>query len=169
MRKNIVLLVFVVLMSSCTFREQCQKDVQKQDFEREQMSVEEVVKKFVAAINQHDVDAIGQLMSEDHVFIDSGGGVHADVEQMIQGWPDYYKVFPDYKIEIFETFVSGDTVAMLGKAMGTYSTDGTLKPENHWEIPAAWKAVVADDKIKLWQVIADNSIVGEIMRKDKEE
>jgi len=43
-----------------------------------------------------------------------------------------------------------------------------LKPENRWEIPAAWKAIVAGDKIKLWQVIADNSIVGEIMRKDVE-
>ena len=87
---------------------------------------------------------------------------------MIKGWPGYYKMFPDYKIEITETYVSGDTVVMLGSAAGTYSSDGTLKPENHWEIPAAWKAIVAGDKIKLWQVIADNSIVGEIMRKDAE-
>ena len=132
------------------------------------MSVEEVVEIFVVAINSHDVDAIGQLMSDDHVFVDSGGGVHADVEQMIKGWPGYYKMFPDYEIEIAETYVSGDTVVMLGSAAGTYSSDGTLKPENHWEIPAAWKAIVAGDKIKLWQVIADNSIVGEIMRKDVE-
>jgi len=133
------------------------------------MSVEEVVKKFVAAINSHDVNAIGQLMSEDCVYIDSGGGVHDDVEQMIQGWPGYYKMFPDYKVEITETFVSGDTVVLLGTASGTYTSDGTLKPENHWEIPAAWKAIVASDKIKLWQWIADNLIVAEIMRKDKED
>ena len=43
------------------------------------MSVEEVVEIFVVASNSHDVDAIGQLMSDDHVFVDSGGGVHADV------------------------------------------------------------------------------------------
>lgn len=133
------------------------------------MSVENIANKFVAAINSHDVNAIGQLMSEDCVYIASDGSVHDDVEQMIQGWPGYYKMFPDYKVEITETFVSGDTVVLLGTASGTYTSDGTLKPENHWEIPAAWKAIVAGDKIKLWQWIADNLIVAEIMRKDKED
>ena len=132
------------------------------------MNVEEIAKKFVAAINSHDVNAIGQMMSEDCVYIDSDGNIHDDVEQMIKGWPGYYKIFPDYKVEIIETFISGDTVVLLGTASGTYTSDGTLKPENHWKIPVAWKAIVADDKIKLWQWIADNSIVAEIMRKDKE-
>ena len=131
------------------------------------MSVLDTVNKFVDAINAHDVEAIGELMGDEHTFIDSGGGVYTDVEQMIKGWPGYYAMFPDYKIEISETFVSGDTVALLGKAMGTYSFDGTLRPENHWEIPAAWKAIVKDGKIKLWQVIADNSIVVEIMKKSE--
>lgn len=133
------------------------------------MSLEDTVNKFVDAINTHDVEAIGELMSDDHIFIDSGGGVYTDREQMIKGWPGYYEMFPDYKIEISETFVSGDTVAMIGKAMGTYSSDGTLKPENHWEIPAAWKAVVTGDKIKLWQVIADNSIVVEIINRENKD
>jgi hypothetical protein len=39
-----------------------------------------------------------------------------------------------------------------------------LRPENHWEIPAAWKAVIADEKIKLWQVFADNTPVEKIAR-----
>jgi ketosteroid isomerase-like protein len=142
--------------------------VPKQGCERMRMSVEAVVEKFVAAINQHDVNAIGQLMSEDCIYVDSDGTIYGDIEQMKQGWPGYYKMFPDYKIEIAETFVKGDTVALLGKASGTYTSDGTLKPENHWEIPAAWKAVVAGDKIKLWQWIADNSIVAEIMKKEQE-
>lgn len=133
------------------------------------MSVEDVVNKFVAAINQEDVGAIARLMSEDHIFIDSGGGVYDDVNQMIQGWPGYFKMFPDYKVEITETYVSGDTVVLLGTASGTYTSDGTLRSENHWEIPAAWKAVVAGEKIKLWQVIADNSIVAEIVKKDKKD
>lgn len=136
--------------------------------ERNKMSAKDVVDKFVAAINSHDVNAIGQLMSENHIFIDSGGGVYNDVEQMINSWPDYYKMFPDYKIEITETYVSGDIVILLGSASGTYTSDGIFNAKNHWEIPAAWKAIVEGDKIKLWQVIADNSIVAEIMRRDKE-
>ncbi len=133
------------------------------------MSTVDAVNKFVEAINAHDVGAIGELMGDEHTFIDSGGGVYTDVEQMIKGWPGYYAMFPDYKIEISETFISGDTVILWGKASGTYSSDGTLKLENHWEIPAAWKAIVKDDKIKLWQVIADNSIVAEIIGKNKKE
>jgi ketosteroid isomerase-like protein len=133
------------------------------------MNVENVVNEFIDAINRHDVEAIGRLMSEDCVYIDSDGTTYDDVEQMIQGWPGYYEMFPDYKIEIYDSFVSGNTVALFGKASGTYATDGTLKPENHWEIPAAWKAIVAGNKIKLWQWIADNSIVAEIINKDKKD
>jgi len=131
------------------------------------MSVEDIANKFVEAINQHDVEAICQLMTEDHTFIDSGGDVYSGIERMRQGWIDYYKMFPDYTIEIDEVFVSGDKVVLLGKASGTYTSDGALKPENHWELPAAWKAVVSDEKIKLWQVFADNTSVFEIMRRDR--
>jgi ketosteroid isomerase-like protein len=131
------------------------------------MEVKEVANQFISAINRHDVDAIGQLMSEDCVYIDSDGTTYDDVEQMKRGWPDYFKMFPDYKIEAPEFVVSGDTVILLGTACGTYTTDGKLRPENHWQIPAAWKAVVAGDKIKLWQWIADNSFVAKIIEKER--
>ena len=35
--------------------------------------------------------------------------------------------------------------------------------------PAAWKAVIDGDKIKLWQVFADNTPVEKIMREDAED
>jgi len=130
------------------------------------MDIEEIANKFIEAINRHDIESIGELMSEDYTFIDSGGDTYKGNEQMRQKWADYFKMFPDYKIEAPEFVVSGDTVILLGKAYGTYTTDGKLRPENHWEIPAAWKAEVAEEKIKLWQVFADNSMVDEIIRKE---
>ena len=135
--------------------------------ERNRMSAKDIVDKFVAAINSHDVNSIGQLMSEDCVYIDSDGTTHDDVEQMIQGWADYFRMFPDYKIEAPEFVVSGETIILLSRASGTYTTDGKLHLENYWEIPAAWKAVIADGKIKLWQVFADNTPLMEIMVKNK--
>ncbi len=129
------------------------------------MDIEKIAIKFIEAINRHDIEAVGELMSEDHTFVDSGGDVYKGNEQMQRGWADYFRMFPDYKIEAPEFVVSGDTVILLGRASGTYSTDGKLRPENHWEIPAAWKAVIADEKIKLWQVFADNTPVADIMRK----
>jgi ketosteroid isomerase-like protein len=128
------------------------------------MRAKEVANEFVSAINQHNVEAISRLMAEDHTFIDSGGGTYSGVE-MRQGWAEYFKMFPDYKVEICEVFVSGETVILLGAASGTYTSDGTLKPENHWESPAVWKAVVAGEKVKVWQVFADNTLVSEIVKK----
>ncbi len=131
------------------------------------MNIENITNQFIEAINQHDVEAICQLMTEDHTFIDSGGDVYTGIEKMRQAWSDYFKMFPDYKIDAPEFVVSGDNIILLGRASGTYSVDGTMKAENHWEIPAAWKAVVADDKVKHWQVFADNAPVMEIMIKIK--
>ena len=139
------------------------------EFERAQMNIEEIANQFIAAVNRSDVDEICTLMSEDHTFIDSGGDVCQGVEKMRRAWGEYFKMFPDYKIEAPEFVVSDDTIILLGRASGTYTDDGTLRPENHWEIPAAWKAVIADDKIKLWQVFADNAPIEKIMREDAED
>lgn len=40
------------------------------------MTDKEIVMAFVKAINDHDVDKIDDLMSEDHVFIDGYGEKH---------------------------------------------------------------------------------------------
>ena len=131
------------------------------------MTIQKVADKFVAAINRQDVAAIYKLMTEDHRFIDSGGQIFEGRERMKAAWPDYFKMFPDYSIEVSEKFASADTIVLLGHASGTYTSDGSLKPENHWHIPAAWKAVIAGEKVKLWQVFADNEPIGEIIRSDK--
>ena len=129
------------------------------------MNIEEIANKFIEAINRHDVEAISELMREDHTFVDPGGDVYKGNEQMRRSWADYFRMFPDYKIDAPEFVVSGDTVILLGTASGTYTTDGTLRQENHWQIPAAWKAVISDEKVKLWQVFADNTPVADIMKK----
>jgi len=41
--------------------------------------------------------------------------------------------------------------------------NGELLPKNHWEIPAAWKAVVQRGRISEWRVYADNEPVWKIM------
>ncbi len=38
--------------------------------------------------------------------------------------------------------------------------------ENSWTMPAAWRAVVKDGKIALWQIFADNEPIRAIMRKN---
>jgi ketosteroid isomerase-like protein len=128
---------------------------------------ETIVRKFAEAINSRDANKLSDLMTEDHRFIDSMGTVVDGRERMRQGWIGYYEMVPDYKIKMEEAVVSGNVVIMIGKAMGTYTSDGTLKPENCWETIAAWRAIVEGDKIKQWQVIADNEPIRAIIRREQ--
>ena len=125
-----------------------------------------VIQNFIWAINSQDVETIVELMTPDHKFIDGGGQIISGREPMRQGWIGYFQLVPDYQIFVSEMFESGDTVAVFGNAGGTYSPDGkALKPENYWETPAAWRAVVENDKVKEWQVFADNEPTRRLMER----
>jgi ketosteroid isomerase-like protein len=121
---------------------------------------------FVEAINEHNVDKICSLMTDDHTFIDSHGNEAVGKEQMRAGWIGYFQMFPDYKIEITEIFLNGDTIAAFGFAGGTFKGRSDRK-ENYWHLPAAWKAIINDGKIQLWQVYADAKIPFDIINKNK--
>jgi ketosteroid isomerase-like protein len=130
------------------------------------MDVERIANQFVEAINRHDVDSLCLLMSDDHRFIDSGGAVYAGRDTMKGGWNGYFSMVPDYQIDVAKVIVSGETAILLGKACGTYTSDGTLKSENYWETPAAWRADVVNGQVREWQVYADNEPLREIMRRE---
>ena len=130
--------------------------------------VETVARQFVEVINRGDVEAICDLMTEDHLFIDTTGKVCDGREKMKKAWIRYFAIIPDYLVDISETLVSGNTVALIGKASGTYAPDGQIRSENHWVVPAAWRAVIAGDKVKEWQIFADLEAVQEIARREKE-
>ncbi|HET9839492.1 MAG TPA: hypothetical protein VFR84_14770 [Candidatus Angelobacter sp.] len=71
---------------------------------------------------------------------------------------------PDYSISHTEVLAGGEAVALFGSAQGTFSGDGQIAKKNFWKTPAAWRAVVKENKIVLWQVYADNEPVRAIMR-----
>jgi limonene-1,2-epoxide hydrolase len=114
-----------------------------------------VVRAFMAAINQHDVPQLRSLMTKDHTFIDSGGRIVYGRDDMTRGWNEYFRMFPDYTVKIENILQDGDLVAVFGSACGTYNGKRGLVPENRIEMPSAWKAMVKNGKIKLWQVYAD--------------
>lgn len=126
-------------------------------------SAEEIALAFVDRINHHDVAGLAALMTEDHCFVDGLGQQVRGRQKMEQGWLAYFAWFPDYSIGIRDTLSRKNVVALFGSAQGTYSTQGKLLPENHWEIPAAWKAVVRDGRVAEWCVYADNEPVWKIM------
>ena len=50
------------------------------------MTVRETILAFVDAINAHDVDRLGELMTDDHTFVDPYGNKVTGREPMLAGW-----------------------------------------------------------------------------------
>jgi len=107
---------------------------------------------FVEAINAHDPQRLAALMTDDHIFIDSDGTRQTGKDGLRRTWRDYFTMVPDYRIHIEETLAQGQAVALLGQAEGTFAHEGRLEPENHWLVPAAWRVVVKDNLVFIWQV-----------------
>lgn len=129
----------------------------------------DVVRAFIAAINEGDAARLSSLMADNHTFVDSLGKVVSGRTGMTEGWKEYFRMFPDYSIEIESMLHSGSLVAVFGFARGTYDGKRGLVPENRVEMPAAWKAIVEDGRVKLWQVYADWTEGCRIIDEDKEE
>jgi uncharacterized protein (TIGR02246 family) len=120
---------------------------------------------FVKAINRQDVDALVELMTPNHRFIDSLGGVTKGRDAMRAGWTGYFRMVPDYAIDIEETYCAGPVVVMLGVVGGTYAPDGQLAEGNRWQTPAALRAVIEDGKVAEWRVYCDNEPMRQLIAK----
>jgi len=131
------------------------------------MTSVETVLHFLEAINLRDADKLAELMTEDHVFIDSLGQSVKGRESMRLGWRGYYAFCPDYWVSHEEIFPNGNLVAVFGAAGGTIAAAGKLPQENKWRISAAWLAIVDRDLVKQWRVYADNKPVYDILAKSK--
>jgi ketosteroid isomerase-like protein len=118
---------------------------------------------FLEQINARNVDGLCALMTEDHVFLDGLGNRMQGKEVMRKGWAGYFRMFPDYRVSHTDIFSEGDVVAAFGSAEGTLAVKEELPKENHWSVPAAWRAVVRDGLIAEWQVYADNQSARKIM------
>ncbi len=127
----------------------------------------ETVLQFLDRINQRDVNKLAELMSEDHLFVDSLGQAVRGRDKMRAGWQGYYAFCPDYWVSHEEIFEDGNRVAVFGSAGGTIAVNGKLLPENEWRATTAWLAVVENGLVKEWRVYADNKPVYDILARFK--
>jgi ketosteroid isomerase-like protein len=129
----------------------------------------QVAEAFVDRINAQDVDGLCGLMTEDHLFLDGMGTEGRGREHMRSGWKWYFAMVPDYWVTIEKVFQKDNVIALFGNAGGTYTRDGKLDPRNKWQVPAAWQAVIKDDKVAVWRVYADNEPIRQIIARVEEE
>lgn len=127
----------------------------------------DTVKLFIKAINDQNIDRLTELMAADHTFIDSAGSSITGAQEMAKGWKQYFRMFPDYRIVVDHILENNTMTAVFGSASGTYNGNRGLIPENIIEGPAAWRAVVENGTIDLWQVYADWTEGAKIIEADQ--
>ncbi|HYA58361.1 MAG TPA: nuclear transport factor 2 family protein [Thermoplasmata archaeon] len=128
-----------------------------------ELDPERIVLRFVNEINRHDVEALQSLMAPDFRFVDSVGQEVHGRERMREAWTAYFERFPDYRILIREHLTVGSVVALFGTASGTYAVNGQLPHQNHWTVPAAWRALIRNEHVAEWQVYVDNEPVRKVI------
>lgn len=122
-----------------------------------------IASSFVDAINAQRLDRISQLLTADHVFVEADGSELVGRDRVREAWAEYFKLVPDYRIDVEDTFCRGQTVVFLGMASGTFARAGALDPQNHWLLPAAWRVVVEGERISRWQLYVDSEPLRRIL------
>jgi ketosteroid isomerase-like protein len=126
-----------------------------------------IVMRFVKAINDHAVNDIVNVMSEDHIFIDAMDNKSVGKNGMKEGWEEYYKLFPDYHIEISDITENESVIGLFGYVNATYKNMTNELNSNFWRTPVSWKAIVENNKIKHWQVYCDYTALLKVVDKNK--
>jgi ketosteroid isomerase-like protein len=131
------------------------------------MTLQELARQFVIAINAHDVEYLANLTTSDHRFIDSLGTIIQGRDAMREGWTFYFSMVPDYHLDISRSFVAEDGKAeamLVGMASGSYWSNGLKRPDSSWTTPVAVRAIIRDGQVAEWQVYADNEPIRQQMR-----
>jgi ketosteroid isomerase-like protein len=123
------------------------------------MGTRDVAEAFVSAINGGHAERVCAMMSRDPVFVDSLGVETSGRDRMVEAWRGYFRLFPDYRIEVEGWFVEEQAALLYGSASGTLYRDSMPVTNGAWRIPAAWRMVSDGRKVALWQVFADNKPV----------
>ena len=102
-------------------------------------------------------------MTPDHTFIDSEGTVTTGRDIMAEGWRHYFQMFPDFQISTDYIIQRESLVGVFGSWTGTFAgRDGCL-PGCAAGGPAAWRAEVVDEQVKVWQIYTDHTKTHEII------
>ena len=123
-----------------------------------------VAQAFVDEINEGNIDGLTELMTGDHVFIDTAGARSQGRFAMRSNWEYYFKLFSNYQIDIFETHFTGNDILLVGMSTGSLSDTGRKmlekagqksKKRKEFQGPAIWRATIRDGAVAEWQVYRD--------------
>ena len=84
---------------------------------------EEVVRRFIDALNRRDFDVVDEVLDDDLVF---HGGSFGDIngrEPFKEFAAPFFVAFPDLRLELHDLIADGDRVAVRFTSSGTHNGD----------------------------------------------
>ena len=67
-------------------------------------------------INEHDLDGLTDLMTDDHTFVDSEGGVVDGRSACREAWRGFFNEYPDYRNNFTSASSAGEVVTITGRS-----------------------------------------------------
>ena len=102
--------------------------------------------RFNEKINARDLTGLSDMMTKEHVFIDSSDETHKGRNEMILGWAEFFRKYPDYRNNFIQVLVKDKVVIMLGFSECSYDPlDGD----------AIWTAKIENGLVAEWRVYDD--------------
>lgn len=106
-----------------------------------------IVVAFNDYINNQDIVGLSSLMTENHTFIDRDGESHGPKSFMINGWKEFFIMFPKYRNTFEKIEVIDNLVSVRGFAYWS---------EKEQYDPVIWTAIIEDNLISEWRVYEDS-------------
>ncbi len=102
---------------------------------------------FNECINNQDLDGLGQLMTEDHAFVDRDGNVRQSKQVMIRSWGKFFEMVPKYRNTFTRIESKDNLVVILGYAYWS---------EEQPYDPVIWTATIVNNLVREWRIYADS-------------
>jgi len=111
-----------------------------------QPSADIVVASFNDCISRRDIDDLSRLMTDDHVFIDSGNATVSGKVQCVEAWKKFFRAFPDYRNHFEQVRTTNASAVIIG-----HSTCSDRRLSG----PALWTAKMVGGQVAEWRVYED--------------
>ena len=76
----------------------------------------DVVMSFNECISRRDLGGLSNLMTDDHVFINSGNNTIAGKERCVEAWRAFFATFPDYRNHFVRVLSAASEAVILGRS-----------------------------------------------------
>ena len=76
----------------------------------------DVVMSFNECISRRDLGGLSNLMTDDHVFINSGNNTIAGKERCVEAWRAFFANFPDYRNHFVRVLSASSEAVILGRS-----------------------------------------------------